>query len=53
MLEGRLKEKEMVMDELAQQMEEMDFMASNTKAEFDLYIEDSERKESQKNRLIN
>lgn len=52
LLEGRIKEKEIVVDELVQQLAEVDFMAGNTKVEFEMYVADAEKKESQRNKLI-
>lgn len=53
MLEGRVREKEAVINELTQQIEELDFAYKNTKAELDAVREETTKKDNSKTKLIN
>ena len=53
MLEGRVREKEAVINELTQQIEELDFTYKNIRAELDAVREETSKKDSSKTKLIN
>jgi chromosome segregation ATPase len=52
LLEGRVKEKEEVINELTQQVEELDFTYKNTRAELEAHREDTAKKDNNRNKLI-
>jgi uncharacterized coiled-coil protein SlyX len=53
LLEGRVREKEAVISELSQQIEELDFSFKNARAELDAFREESMKKETARTKLIN
>lgn len=52
LLEGRIREKESVISDLSQQIEELDFTYKNTRAELDAFRDDSVKKDINRNKLI-
>ena len=53
LLEGRVREKEAVITELSQQIEELDFTFKNTRAELDAFREEAMKKEAGRTKIIN
>ena len=53
LLEGRVREKEAVINELTQQIEELDFTYKNIRAELEAVREETSKKDSNKTKLIN
>ncbi len=53
LLEGRVREKQSIIAELTQQIEELDFSFKNTKTELEAVREQNSRKDATKTKLIN
>ncbi len=53
LLEGRVREKDAVITELSQQIEEIDFTYKNTKAQLEAFREQTAKKEANRTKLIN
>lgn len=53
LLEGRVREKQSIIAELTQQIEELDFSFKNTKTELEAVREQNSRKDVTKTKLIN
>lgn len=52
LLEGRVKEKEVTINELTEQVEELDFLIRNTKTQLEICREEASRKDIAKSKLI-
>ena len=52
LLEGRIKEKDGTILELTEQVEEFDFLLKNNRTEFELYRQETYKKEAAKNKLV-
>lgn len=52
LLEGRVKEKEVTINQLTEQVEELDFLIRNTKTQLEICREESSRKDIAKSKLI-
>lgn len=52
LLEGRVKEKEVTINELTEQVEELDFLIRNTKTQLEICREEALRKDIAKSKLI-